>query len=51
MIVKAQSKLGWKQKWDIETTLNKTIDWYEAWLNKKNLNSFTISQIEEYENI
>ena len=48
---KAQSKLGWKQKWDIETTLNKTIDWYEAWLNKKNLNSFTISQIEEYENI
>ena len=37
---KAQSKLGWKQKWDIETTLNKTIDWYEAWLNKKNLNSF-----------
>ena len=34
---------------DIETTLNKTIDWY-AWLNKK-FKFFTISQIEEYENI
>ena len=47
---KAKSKLGWIQKWDMETTLNKTIDWYAGWLNKQNLNSITISQIEEYEN-
>ena len=46
---KAISKLGWKQQWNIETALNKTIDWYKAWLNKEDLFAITISQINEYE--
>ena len=46
---KAVLKLGWRQQWDIETALNKTIDWYKAWQNKEDLIDITISQISDYE--
>ena len=46
---KAKSRLGWAHQWDLETALNKTIDWYKAWLNREDLMSITNLQIDEYE--
>jgi CDP-glucose 4,6-dehydratase len=46
---KAQSRLGWTYRWDLETALNKTIDWYKAWLDHEDLISITNLQIDEYE--
>jgi CDP-glucose 4,6-dehydratase len=34
---KAQSKLGWKPVWDLDTTLKRTADWYRAWLEDSNV--------------
>jgi CDP-glucose 4,6-dehydratase len=34
---KAQSRLGWKPVWDLETTLKRTADWYRAWLEDSNV--------------
>lgn len=46
---KAKSKLGWKHRWNLETTLNKTIDWYQAWRRREDLMSITNFQIDDYE--
>jgi CDP-glucose 4,6-dehydratase len=29
---KARNKLGWQPVWNIDTTLQKTTEWYRAWL-------------------
>lgn len=34
---KARSLLHWKPVWDIDQTLEKTADWYRAWLQSKQL--------------
>jgi CDP-glucose 4,6-dehydratase len=47
---KARSKLGWSNKWNLKMTLDKTIQWYQAWQNHEDLISLTISQIDEYQN-
>jgi CDP-glucose 4,6-dehydratase len=47
--LKAKSRLGWYHRWDLETALNKTIDWYKAWLEHEDLVSITNLQIDEYE--
>lgn len=46
---KARALLGWRPKWDIETTLARTADWYNAFWNKADMRAFTLSQIEDYE--
>ena len=47
---KALSKLNWAPKWDINTALEKTIEWYKAYQNKNDLRSITLQQILTYEN-
>jgi CDP-glucose 4,6-dehydratase len=46
---KSKSQLKWKNIWDIETSLNKTIEWYQARSNKKNMLEVSLSQIKSYE--
>ncbi len=46
---KAKLKLGWTSKWSLETALNKTIDWYQAWQKNKPMIEFSIKQIKSYE--
>ena len=46
---KAKSRLGWLHQWNLETALNKTIDWYQAWRSRDDLMSITNSQIDMYE--
>jgi CDP-glucose 4,6-dehydratase len=32
---KARSKLGWQPVWNLDVTLEKTAEWYRAWLLDK----------------
>lgn len=46
---KAKSKLGWYPRWNLEIALEKTIDWYKAYCNHKDMLNVTIDQIQSYE--
>lgn len=46
---KARTKLGWNPNWNIEQSINKSMDWYEAYLNSGNLKIKTLNQIKEYQ--
>ena len=46
---KAKSRLDWVHQWNIETALNKTIDWYQAWRSREDLIFITNAQIDLYE--
>jgi CDP-glucose 4,6-dehydratase len=43
---KAKMQMGWKPVWGIETTIEKTVDWYREYIEKGN--AITIDQIEHY---
>lgn len=45
---KAKNDLGWNPKWNLETALLKTVDWYRAYDRGEDMRIKTISQIEEY---
>ena len=47
-ISKAQSKLGWRPVWELGQTLEKIIVWHQAWLNKEDMQTLCLSEIEEY---
>lgn len=46
---KARTRLGWKPVWNIEEALIKTVEWYRAYSEKKNMLDITLLQIKEYE--
>jgi CDP-glucose 4,6-dehydratase len=45
---KAQKKLLWKPRWESETAVKKTVEWYKAYLKKESLDKITSEQIESY---
>ncbi|PKN51632.1 MAG: CDP-glucose 4,6-dehydratase [Deltaproteobacteria bacterium HGW-Deltaproteobacteria-13] len=45
---KAQKKLLWKPRWNSETAIKKTVEWYKAYMEKGNLDKMTSRQIESY---
>jgi len=45
---KAKSKLGWHPQWNINQSLEKTIQWYKAYCNRGYMLDFTSSQIKSY---
>ena len=47
---KAKNELGWKNQWNLSTTLNKTIEWYQAWRNREDVIALTRNQINIYKN-
>jgi CDP-glucose 4,6-dehydratase len=47
-ILKAKSKLGWKPVWRLSCALEKIVKWHKAWLNKENMQSICLSEIEDY---
>ena len=46
---KARSRLSWQPKWDLETALEKIMNWHHAWHNKKDMRQFSLNQIAEYQ--
>jgi CDP-glucose 4,6-dehydratase len=45
---KAKKYLNWKPKLKIDDSLKMVVEWYRAFLSKKNMKSFTIRQIENF---
>ena len=47
-ISKAKSKLGWSPVWELNQTLEKIINWHQAWLNNEDMQAVCLIEIEEY---
>lgn len=45
---KAESLLKWKQIWDIETTLDKTVEWYKEYQKKGEAGACMENQVQEF---
>lgn len=46
---KAKQYLGWKNFWNIETALEKTLEWYQGYFKEKNMQNFTLAHIDEFQ--
>lgn len=47
-ISKAKARLGWQPTWRLDRTLAKIIEWHQAWLAKKNMQTACLNEINEY---
>jgi CDP-glucose 4,6-dehydratase len=47
-ISKAKSKLGWSPVWELSQTLQKIINWHQAWLNKEDMQDVSFAEIKKY---
>ncbi len=47
-IEKARADLGWSPKYDTQTALQKTVDWYKNFYDGADMFNFTINQIKDY---
>ena len=45
---KAKSRLDWSPNWDLETALDKTVEWHLAWKEGIAMADFSIQQLESY---
>lgn len=45
---KAHSRLNWQPRWRLQTALQKTLEWHEAWRNGDDMRIFTLKQLSEY---
>lgn len=45
---KARSQLNWQPRWRLQTALQKTLEWHEAWRNAQDMRSVTLAQINDY---
>jgi len=48
---KAHSQLNWWPRWSLETALEKTLEWHQAWRNDKDMKKVTLAQIFDYDSI
>lgn len=46
---KAKAKLGWAPRWALETALDKTVEWHQAWKGGQSMAEISIQQIEAYQ--
>jgi CDP-glucose 4,6-dehydratase len=47
-ISKAKSRLGWSPILELSQTLEKIINWHQAWVNKEDMQIICLSEIKEY---
>jgi len=45
---KAKKKLGWKPRWNLEKTLEETVNWYRSYNAGHDMREITFAQINEY---
>lgn len=48
-ITRAVTQLGWRPRWTLAQTLHAVTDWYKAWENGDNIYTFSLDQIEAYQ--
>jgi len=46
---KAQTELGWKPRWSLPATLERTLAWNLAWQQGEDMHTFTRKQIADYQ--
>lgn len=46
---KAHSQLNWQPRWRLKTTLQKTLEWHDAWRKSEDMRSVTLAQIKTYQ--
>ena len=47
---KAKANLDWSPRWNLDTALNKTVEWHKAWKNNEDMEKLTNMQINQYTN-
>ena len=47
-INKSRSRLGWSPRWNLEIAMNKTVEWYKAWLAGLDMAEITLKHIVNY---
>lgn len=45
---KLKAVFGWKPRWNVETTIEKTVEWTKVYFDGGNIGSIMIDQIEEF---
>jgi CDP-glucose 4,6-dehydratase len=45
---KANTRLGWRPRWNLENALGSTAAWYKAWDAGADMRGFTLEQIRDY---
>tara|TARA_B110000977_G_scaffold36325_1_gene48665 strand:+ start:15688 stop:16755 length:1068 start_codon:yes stop_codon:yes gene_type:complete len=50
-ISKAKSKLGWSPRWSVESAIDNTIKWHQAFKDNNNMQDFSIKQIKLHQSI
>jgi CDP-glucose 4,6-dehydratase len=45
---KAKHRLGWRVRWRLQTALQKTFEWHQAWRNGEDMCALTLLQIAQY---
>lgn len=48
---KIKKVLGWKPKWNVNTAIEKTVEWTKEWKENNNMSDIMYSQIEQYTDI
>lgn len=43
-----RNTFGWKPRWNVKEAVEKTAEWYQAYLNEEDMTAFTDQQIYEY---
>ncbi len=46
---KAIKRLGWSARWRLQTALQKTLEWHQAWRNAEDIHGVTLRQIAHYQ--
>ena len=46
---KAKSRLDWQARWRLQTALQKTLEWHQAWRDGEDMHALTSSQIAQYQ--
>lgn len=46
---KAKSQLGWRPRWNLQTALDMTLAWHNAWKQGLDMSTISVQQIHDYE--
>ena len=48
---KAHHHLHWQPRWPLQTALQKTLEWHEAWRKAEGMRAVTFAQINDYQSV
>lgn len=48
---KARTQLHWQPRWRLQTALQKTLAWHDAWRNAEDMRAVTLAQINDYQSL